>query len=838
LEGLGLAEAKKVVIDFLKLRRARPAAVRTVALALSGLLIAVAFGPTGAIPGRQASINAASPRLLKPEDRYAMAGGCYGVKALVTAAYLVRQDGGFIAGSPSPDDAEPFHFQATDLGKYLLYGTAKDFVAADEGVVGGLVSTVQNSQAGQIASGVTTGATDEVLNTVRDTLGPPTGLGGAIVAAGTASQYADWEIEQFADDVFTIKLPALDKFLAVGDGGALALVDAADENARFGFELAEGCAAFPEVDVNIGGPIAKGASPYEEVEGYLDAHVHMMAFEFIGGRVRCGRPWHPYGVAHALVDCPDHEPGGHGAVLEQVLTQTTPGSAHATDGWPTFSYWPRYNSLTHEQLYYKWLERAWRGGLRMFTNLLVDNHALCQIYPLKRNSCNEMDGVRLEAKRIRELERYIDAQSGGPGEGWFRIVTDPFQARSVINEGKLAVILGIEVSIVLDCGVTLDVPKCTEAQIDQRLDEVYDLGVRQMELVNKFDNALSGITGDGGTTGVVTSTGNFFETGSFFAMETCGPEDGEAQDKTQMNIHDDLGTPDALTGRDSLVAGIFEVSGRFKVAPLYPPAPHCNVRGLTPLGAHMIRRMIHKGIIFDPDHMSARARTQAMDIIREEKAPGVVSSHSWADITIYPRVLEAGGVVTPYAGGSKGFYETWAAYKKFADPRFTFGFGYGSDVNGFGAQGGPRTDAPVKVSYPFTAFGGAVVHQQRSGERVYDINVDGVAHYGLYPDWIEDLRLQGGDAIIQDMLRGSEAYLQMWERTIGIAPNACRSDVDDLTDAAIGALEDGMTPQKVLATVGQPHARHGNAFTFCLTEARTATVTFGAGDVVSAVAIA
>ena len=124
------------------------------------------------------------------------------------------------------------------------------------------------------------------------------------------------------------------------------------------------------------------------------------------------------------------------------MTKQTPGTPHATDGWPTFSYWPRYNSLTHEQIYYKWLERAWRGGLRMFTNLLVDNHALCTIYPLKKNSCNEMDGVRLEAKRIHELERYIDAQSGGPGEGWFRIVTDPFQARRTINEGKLAVVPG------------------------------------------------------------------------------------------------------------------------------------------------------------------------------------------------------------------------------------------------------------------------------------------------------------------------------------------------------------------------------------------------------------
>ncbi|MGH2793480.1 MAG: hypothetical protein ACRDKG_04165, partial [Actinomycetota bacterium] len=215
------------------------------------------------------------------------------------------------------------------------------------------------------------------------------------------------------------------------------------------------------------------------------------------------------------------------------------------------------------------------------------------------------------------------------------------------------------------------------------------------------------------------------------------------------------------------------------------------------------------------------------------------SSHSWADITIYPRVLEAGGVVTPYAGGSKGFFETWAAYKKFADPRFTFGFGYGSDVNGFGSQGGPRSDAAENpVTYPFTGFGGTTIHRQRSGERVYDINVDGVAHYGLYPDWIEDLRLQGGDAIVADMLRGAEAYLQMWERTIGIASDACRSDVADLTDAAIGSLDTGMTPEQVIETIGQPHTRHDAAFTFCMTGARTATATFDAGGHLVSVAIA
>ena len=94
-------------------------------------------------------------------------------------------------------------------------------------------------------------------------------------------------------------------------------------------------------------------------------------------------------------------------------------------------------------------------------------------------------------------------------------------------------------------------------------------------------------------------------------------------------------------------------------------------------------------------------------------------------------------------------------------------------MNGFGAQGGPR-NGPNPVTYPFKNFDGTVtVGKQRSGQRVYDINVDGVAHYGLYPDWVEDLRKQAGDEIIRDLARGPEAYLQMWERAEGI-PTGCR----------------------------------------------------------------
>jgi hypothetical protein len=69
------------------------------------------------------------------------------------------------------------------------------------------------------------------------------------------------------------------------------------------------------------------------------------------------------------------------------------------------------------------------------------------------------------------------------------------------------------------------------------------------------------------------------------------------------------------------------------------------------------------------------------------------------------------------------------------------------------------------ASYPFRSFdGGSLIYRQHSGTRTYDVNVHGVDHYGLYPDWIEDLRMVAGPQIVNDMANGAEAYLRMWAR--------------------------------------------------------------------------
>ena len=121
----------------------------------------------------------------------------------------------------------------------------------------------------------------------------------------------------------------------------------------------------------------------------------------------------------------------------------------------------------------------------------------------------------------------------------------------------------------------------------------------------------------------------------------------------------------------------------------------------------------------------------------------MISSHSWGDSTSLGRILRLGGMVGPYAGSTEDFKAYWREARAKRDPRFFFGVGFGSDINGLGAQGPPRPDAAANpVRYPFRTFdGGTRDGRQTSGSRVYDINADGVDHYGLYPDWVEDLRV-------------------------------------------------------------------------------------------------
>ncbi|WPW33185.1 discoidin domain-containing protein [Streptomyces atratus] len=499
----------------------------------------------------------------------------------------------------------------------------------------------------------------------------------------------------------------------------------------------------PDAQIDVTGEPFKGTDAQGRVRGFVDAHDHIMANEGFGGRLICGKPFSEQGVADALKDCPEHYPDGSLAIFDFV-TKGGDGK-HDPNGWPTFKDWPAHDSLTHQQNYYAGIERAWRGGQRVLVNDLVTNGVICSVYFFKDRSCDEMTAIRLEAKKSYDMQAFIDKMYGGPGKGWFRIVTNSAQAREVIAQGKLAVVLGVETSEPFGCKQILDIAQCSKEDIDRGLDELRELGVSSMFLCHKFDNALCGVRYDSGALGTAINVGQFLSTGTFWKTETCrGPQ------------HDNpIGNAVAAEAEKQLPKGV--------AVPSYASGAQCNTRGLTSLGEYAVRGLMKRHMMLEVDHMSVKAADQAFDVLESESYPGIISSHSWMDLGWTERLYKLGGFATQYMSESAAF-SSEARRTDALREKYQVGYGYGTDMNGVGGWPGPRGgDIPNPVKYPFRSTdGGSVIDKQTTGERTWDFNTDGAAHYGLVPDWIEDIRIVGGQEVVDDLFTGAESYLRTW----------------------------------------------------------------------------
>ena len=141
-------------------------------------------------------------------------------------------NGGWAASAADPSGGERFRLQATTLGRYLLYARGRDFMAA----VPGALPILTQERVGTRAA---------------------------------AHDKGDWRVEDAGGGAFRISLPASNGRVlsASGPGGRLELVApaAAGDAARFAFEPGDGCAVYPEVEVNAVGTPSAGETPFGEV---------------------------------------------------------------------------------------------------------------------------------------------------------------------------------------------------------------------------------------------------------------------------------------------------------------------------------------------------------------------------------------------------------------------------------------------------------------------------------------------------------------------------------------------------------------------------------------------
>jgi hypothetical protein len=363
----------------------------------------------------------------------------------------------------------------------------------------------------------------------------------------------------------------------------------------------------------------------------------------------------------------------------------------------------------------------------------------------------------------------------------------------------------MEISEPFGC-MNVDNPTCDQAQVDAQLDELYRRGVRSSLLLNKFDNPLTGVRFDSGPVGGLINAGNKTSAGEFWSAETCtGPE------------HDnqiDGGVPGGYLA--TLLTQLGVPAGTL---PAYPPAPHCNTRGLTPLGAHVVEQMMNRGMIVNPDHMSQKGVDATIKLAEARHYSGVISPHGWMDPRNWPRIWALGGMAFPNSGTASTFVDEWRKYRPKRTPYY-FGWGWGADLGGLAEQGNPPGAGEPHVSYPFTSLDGSVtLDRQHTGQRTFDYNNDGVAHYGLYADWTDEVRNLGGPQIANDLLDGPEAYLQMWERAVGVPATHCLPRKGRIRAKGIRGIRLGVDDRSLLQRAGQPLTRF-RAWTYCVDGAK------------------
>lgn len=544
------------------------------------------------------------------------------------------------------------------------------------------------------------------------------GADGAVTTTDTPGPAAEWRISRAGRGRFRVRSTA-STGVSLGTGAVTV-------------HRARGCHPYPEASLGATGKTFKGRRRDGTVLGWADPHIHVTADERAGGLVISGQTFNRFGITEALGhDADEHGPDGSLDVTGNLLRSGSPAGTHDTNGWPTFAGWPTYDTYTHQQIYWRWLERAWMSGLRLIGAQVVEDAPLCHIEPRRSHSCDETATIALEVRELHQLQDYIDAQFGGRGRGFFRLVTSPAQARRVIESGKLAVLIGVESSNPFGCREQNGQPQCTKDAIDRGVDQMWRLGVRTMFPAHWVDNALAGAALEGGAEGQFISAMQVSYTGQPFSTGAC-PEQGQ-------------GEPGPLGGEQ------------------------CNTRGLTELGAYAINRMIDRHMMIEADHLSERARQQVLAIAEKRHYP-LVSSHTgtggfWTPDDLR-RLYGVGGFAVARLDDATKLPDAVLALRRYRTVNRTFGVGIGSDTGGFNELPGPQ---PGPLAYPFKAYRGAVTFsREQTGSKTYDLNRDGVAHYGLIPDLLAAVERQPhGRAALGVMFHSAEAYLEMWGRAYG-----------------------------------------------------------------------
>ncbi|MCB1166832.1 MAG: membrane dipeptidase [Leptospiraceae bacterium] len=295
--------------------------------------------------------------------------------------------------------------------------------------------------------------------------------------------------------------------------------------------------------------------------GIVDLHAHLMGHHLGGGAWLYGDPTNYYGAGesdcgenHARLDLTDiHQAivSGMFGAIKNLAGDNVVGNADDLSGifqgdWPLYfkdtdtgnhgtqrGYdWPIWHGMAHQQMYIPWIENALQDGYTLQVASAVEYFPFCMVLdPDNKDpslTCNRREHEWLSLVRQIDGIKALAALSNK-----IEVVYDPAQARSVIESGKHAILIAVELNEALGTrldhengngpgaysslvqyhktiksiyGVDLGLATCTEdpdprsecaafkARYDWRwgLNKLHELGVRSFQMVAHAPNRFSG----------------------------------------------------------------------------------------------------------------------------------------------------------------------------------------------------------------------------------------------------------------------------------------------------------------------------------------------------------
>jgi len=478
----------------------------------------------------------------------------------------------------------------------------------------------------------------------------------------------------------------------------------------------------------------------QTIHGFADLHSHLMAEHTFGGSWYWGTVEGP--IDWALRRCDGNPTQSHGAVknlpgvaefiatdtgihlgkrrgydrrkCKKVWGITIPGTCPRTH----FEHWPRHDGLAHQQMWNGHLKEAFDGGMKLMVVSLAESNFLCSNTPSSKRkySCDEMASVH---RQIDKLTQFASNHSN-----WVGIARTPSEARTLVHQNKLALVIAVEVSNLFPTG-----------SITTQLDQLYNKGVRSVQLVHHHNNRFSG-------TAPIPRL-----------VQTVGLVEAI---KGEISTINDVSCGNKCDGDTNL-----------------------NNQGLTGDGAILVNAMMDRGMLVDVAHVSRKALVTIDSIMSQRSNYPMFYSHAHLFDSIngskdqrnekfiksaeIDMINASGGMVglrtgleaANTYGGSVGNYCD-GSIRSFAQSLMAgvdqgLSIGFGADLNGFITQMRPRC-------YP------------NSDPATQDIQRKGLAHVGLLPELMLDLQNVGVPKRYIDHLSNSaERFVRMWERSVAIS---------------------------------------------------------------------